>query len=72
MGKPSRITDPTLASLLGSFTQLPFQPGTEIDSSAIAADYGARTVRLLPEIDEAEGAMVVEWLARRLPAGAVG
>jgi hypothetical protein len=52
----------------GSFP--PFLPGRGVNMGAIAFDYGARTVRLLPEIDEAEGAMVTEWLARRLPASA--
>jgi hypothetical protein len=34
-------------------------------------DYGARTVRVLPGLDEAEGRMVADWLAKRLPQGAV-
>jgi hypothetical protein len=34
-------------------------------------DYGARTVRVRPGLDEAEGRMVAECLAKRLPAGAV-
>jgi hypothetical protein len=40
-------------------------------AGSVQFDYGARTIRLMPGLDEAEGRMVVEWLARRLPAGAV-
>jgi hypothetical protein len=39
---------------------------------SVQFDYGARTVRVLPGLDEAEGRMVAEWLATRLPMGAVG
>jgi len=39
---------------------------------SVQFDYGARTVRLLPGLDEAEGRMVAEWLGRRLPREAVG
>jgi hypothetical protein len=39
---------------------------------SVQFDYGARTVRVLPGLDEAEGRMVAEWLAKRLPVGAVG
>lgn len=39
---------------------------------SVQFDYGARTVRVLPGLDEAEGRMVAEWLAKRLPQGAVG
>jgi hypothetical protein len=39
---------------------------------SVQFDYGARTVRVLPGLDEAEGRMVAEWLAKRLPAGGVG
>jgi hypothetical protein len=70
-----RTADSPLASLFGGIGRSPFPPflpGTGINGGTIAFDYGARTVRLLPEIDEAEAGMVVEWLARRLPAGAVG
>jgi len=39
---------------------------------SVQFDYGARTVRVLPGLDEAEGRMVADWLAKRLPAGAAG
>ena len=39
---------------------------------SVQFDYGARTIRALPGLDEAEGRMVAEWLAKRLPQGAVG
>jgi hypothetical protein len=39
---------------------------------SVQFDYGARTVRVLPGLDEAEGRMVAEWLGKRLPVGAVG
>ena len=38
---------------------------------SVQFDYGARTVRVLPGLDEAEGRMVAEWLAKRLPVEAV-
>ncbi len=38
---------------------------------SVQFDYGARTVRVLPGLDEAEGRMAADWLAQRLPAGAV-
>jgi hypothetical protein len=41
------------------------------NAGSVQFDYGARTVRVLPGLDEAEGRMVAEWLAKRLPAGAV-
>jgi hypothetical protein len=42
------------------------------NAGSVQFDYGARTVRVLPGLDEAEGRMVAEWLGKRLPAGAVG
>jgi hypothetical protein len=38
---------------------------------SVQFDYGARTVRVLPGLDEAEGRMVADWLAKRFPQGAV-
>ena len=42
------------------------------NAGSVQFDYGARTVRVLPGLDEAEGRMVAEWLGKRLPVGAVG
>lgn len=42
------------------------------NAGSVQFDYGARTVRVLPGLDEAEGRMVAEWLGKRLPQGAVG
>lgn len=44
----------------------PMQVGT------IRFDYGVRTIRLVPGLDEAEGRIIVERLAAKLPRGAVG
>jgi hypothetical protein len=41
------------------------------NAGSVQFDYDARTVRVLPGLDEAEGRMVADWLAKRLPAGAV-
>ncbi len=49
--------------------QPPFAP---MQRGTIKLDYGARTIRLVPGLDEAEGRMIVERLAAKLPRGAVG
>ena len=48
--------------------QIPFSRRGRTGS--IKFDYGARTIYAAPGLDEAEGAMIVEKLAKRLPAGA--
>ena len=50
----------------------PYPPFFTSFSGSVQFDYGARTVRALPGLDEAEGRMVAEWLGKRLPPGAVG
>jgi hypothetical protein len=41
-------------------------------SGAVRFDYGAETVHIATSVDEPEGREIVAWLARRLPATAVG
>jgi len=48
----------------------PFLPSVG-PGGTIKFDYGARTVRVLPGLDEAEGRMIVDRLARKLPRAAV-
>lgn len=36
-------------------------------TGAVKFDYGAESIFLAPELDEPEGRVVVDWLARRLP-----
>lgn len=47
----------------------PFFPMTP---GSVQFDYGGRTINAMPGLDEAEGNMIAEWLAKRLPAGASG
>jgi hypothetical protein len=49
------------------FMRSPYPPFLPMGGGSIAFDYGARTVRLLPEVDESEGQMIVDWLTKRLP-----
>lgn len=44
------------------------QPLLPFARGSVQFRYGARTVHLVPGLDEAEAALVVEWLAQRLPA----
>ncbi|RVT91050.1 hypothetical protein [Sphingomonas crocodyli] len=36
-------------------------------SGSVQFSYGARTVGVMPGLDHAEGAMIVDWLVKRLP-----
>lgn len=55
----------------GRFSRAGYPPWFA-NMGSVQFDYGARTVRVLPGLDEAEGRMVAEWLGKRLPAGAIG
>jgi hypothetical protein len=55
----------------GRFSRAAYPPWFA-NMGSVQFDYGARTVRVLPGLDEAEGRMVAEWLAKRLPAGVAG
>jgi len=55
----------------GRFSRAAYPPWFA-NMGSVQFDYGARTVRVLPGLDEAEGRMVAEWLGKRLPAGAAG
>ena len=46
-------------------SQPPFYPGS---AGSVKFDYGAREVSIMPGLDEAEGRMIAEWLAKRLPS----
>jgi hypothetical protein len=46
----------------------PFYP---MQSGSVKFDYGGRTMRIVPGLDESEGRLIVERLAPKLPAGAV-
>ena len=50
-------------------SQSPFFPGT---SGSVKFDYGGRDVSIMPGLDEAEGRMIADWLAKRLASHASG
>jgi len=59
---------PAWASRMGG--QVPFTRMNR--SGSVKFDYGARTIYLAPGLEDAEGAMIVDRLARQLPASAQG
>ena len=56
----------------GGFMQPNYPPFFPMTPGSVQFDYGGRTINAMPGLDEAEGNMIVEWLAKRLPAGASG
>lgn len=55
------------SAMFGGLGKSPYPPFLPFTGGSIAFDYGAKTVRLLPEVDEAEGRMIADWLTQRLP-----
>lgn len=55
------------SAMFRGFSRSPYPPFLPFTGGSVAFDYGARTIRLLPEVDEAEGRMIAEWLTHRLP-----
>jgi len=51
------------------YWQIPFFSNTR--QGTVRFDYGARTYFVVAGLDESEGRNIVEWLAKRLPAGAI-
>lgn len=43
----------------------PFYPGS---AGSVKFDYGVREVSIMPGLDEAEGRVIADWLAKRLPS----
>jgi hypothetical protein len=62
-----RTASSQMSALFQGFGKSPYPPFLPFTGGSIAFDYGAKTVRLLPEVDEAEGRMIVVWLSQRLP-----
>jgi hypothetical protein len=58
-------------SPFGNFLRLDYPPFMPMQFGTIRFDYGARTVRLAPGLDEAEARLVVAQLAARLPHTAI-
>jgi|GEM_PF-885404 hypothetical protein len=56
----------------GGFMQPNYPPFFPMTPGSVQFDYGGRTINAMPGLDEAEGNMIAEWLAKRLPAGASG
>lgn len=50
-----------------SNSSLPFLPGS---TGSIQFDYGGRSVTIMPGFDGSESRLMVNWLAKRLPAAA--
>jgi len=61
-----RSSDPNPWGMPWRMPAMPF--GMKL--GAVKFDYGARTVAAAASVDEAEGAMIVDWLKARLPRGA--
>ena len=52
------------------FMSVSYPPFIPTVPGSVQFDYGGRTVNVMPGLDEAEGSMIVDWLAPRLPTSA--
>lgn len=70
----SRIRDLRAVKALRviALMQYPYPPFLGLRSGSVVFKYGRQTVRLFPEVDEAEGRMLADWLAERLPDTVTG